>query len=204
MLEIPAAVQKAVQEETKGATIKGYTKEVENGKTTYEVETTVNGHTRDLIFDPAGKLLIAEEEVSISAVPAPVKAAFEARGKVLLVETVTKGTVAPLSAAALAALPPRSEAPEIVAKILEEARASGVELPRGQYEYLPARDGVAARYRMTFPVHATYPQLREFMDRTLVALPAVAVEGMRIERKAVGEPGVDAELRLSAFVRSEE
>jgi hypothetical protein len=117
---------------------------------------------------------------------------------------VAKGVAAPLSGSALAALPPRGEAPEIVAKILEEARASGVELPRGQYEYLPARDGVAARYRMTFPVHATYPQLREFMDRTLVALPAVAVEGMRIERKAVGEEGVDAELRLSAYVRSDE
>jgi hypothetical protein len=117
---------------------------------------------------------------------------------------VAKGAVAPLSGSALAALPPRSEAPEIVAKILEEARAAGVELPRGQYEYLPARDGVAARYRMTFPVHATYPQLREFMDRTLVALPAVAVEGMRIERKAVGDAGVDAELRLSAYVRSDQ
>jgi hypothetical protein len=117
---------------------------------------------------------------------------------------VAKGAVAPLSGAALAALPSRGEAPEIVAKILEEARASGVELPRGQYEYLPARDGVAARYRMTFPVHATYPQLREFMDRTLVALPAVAVEGMRVERKTVGDPGVDAELRLSAYVRSDD
>jgi hypothetical protein len=117
---------------------------------------------------------------------------------------VTSGAGAPLPGAVLAALPPRGEAPEIVAKILEEARASGVELPRGQYEYLPARDGVAARYRMTFPVHATYPQLREFMDRTLVALPAVAVEGMRIERKTVGDPGVDAELRLSAYVRSDE
>jgi hypothetical protein len=117
---------------------------------------------------------------------------------------VAKGVGAPLSGAVLAALPPRGDAPEIVAKILEEARASGVELPRGQYEYLPARDGVAARYRMTFPVHATYPQLREFMDRTLVALPAVAVEGMRIERKTVGDPGVDAELRLSAYVRSDE
>jgi hypothetical protein len=117
---------------------------------------------------------------------------------------VTNGAVAPLSGAVLAALPPRGEAPEIVAKILEEARAAGVDLPRGQYEYLPARDGVAARYRMTFPVHATYPQLREFMDRTLVALPAVAVEGMRIERKAVGDLGVDAELRLSAYVRSDE
>ncbi len=109
----------------------------------------------------------------------------------------------PLSGSVLSALPPRGEAPEIVAKILEEARASGVDLPRGQYEFVPARDGIAARYQMTFPVHATYPQLREFMDRTLVALPAVAVEGMRIERKAVGEEGVDAELKFSAFVRSD-
>ena len=109
------------------------------------------------------------------------------RGQLAQLAPVTKGALAPLSGSALAALPPRGEAPDIVAKILEEARASGVELPRGQYEYVPARDGVAARYRMTFPVHATYPQLREFMDRTLVALPAVAVEGMRIERKAVGD-----------------
>ena len=112
--------------------------------------------------------------------------------------------VTPLSASMLAALPPRGQAPEIVAKILEEARASGVELPRGQYEYVPARDGVAARYRMTFPVRASYPKLREFMDRTLVALPAVAVEGLRIERKAVGDDSVDAELKLSAYVRSDE
>ena len=117
---------------------------------------------------------------------------------------VAKGAaVAPVLGSMLAALPPRAEAPEIVAKILEEARASGVELPRGQYEYVPARDGVAARYRMTFPVHASYPQLREFMDRTLVALPAVAVEGLRIERKAVGDDSVDAELKLSADVRSD-
>lgn len=89
--DLPPAVAKAVQDETKGATIKGYSKEVENGKTMYEVETTVNGHTRDLLFDPAGKLVTTEEQVELNSVPAPVKAAFEAKGKVLLVETVTTG-----------------------------------------------------------------------------------------------------------------
>ena len=127
------------------------------------------------------------------------------KGQLAHLTPLAKGAaVSPLSGSMLAALPPRGEAPEIVAKILEEARASGVELPRGQYEYVPARDGVAARYRMSFPVHATYPQLREFMDRTLVALPAVAVEGLRIERKTVGDNSVDAELKLSAYVRSDE
>jgi hypothetical protein len=118
---------------------------------------------------------------------------------------LTKGAAAaPSAATMLAALPPRGDAPNVVAKILEEARASGVELPRGQYEYIPARDGVAARYRMTFPVNASYPKIREFMDRTLLALPAVAVEGLRIERKNVGDGTVEAELKLDAYVRSEE
>jgi uncharacterized membrane protein YkoI len=89
--DLPPAVATAVQEETKGATIKGYSKEVENGKTRYEVETTVNGHARDLLFDAAGKLVTTEEAVALNSVPAPVQAAFEAKGKVLLVEAVTTG-----------------------------------------------------------------------------------------------------------------
>ena len=103
----------------------------------------------------------------------------------------------------LAALPKRDDAPTVVGKVFAQAAAAGVELSRGQYEFVPSRDGVAARYRMTFPVHTTYPKLRDFMDRTLIALPAVAIEGLRVERKKVGDEEVDAELKLSAYVRSE-
>lgn len=103
----------------------------------------------------------------------------------------------------LAALPQRDDAPTVVGKVFAQAAAAGVELSRGQYEFVPSRDGVAARYRMTFPVRTTYPKLRDFMDRTLIALPAVAVEGLRIERKSVGDEQIDAELKLSAYVRSE-
>jgi hypothetical protein len=106
--------------------------------------------------------------------------------------------------APLATLPARGAAPAVVAKILEEAQASGVQLQRGEYEFIPARDGLAARYRMNFPVKTSYPKLRVFMDRTLVALPAVAVEGLRLERKSVGEDAIDGELKLSVFVRSDE
>ncbi len=93
--DLPAAVQKAVDEQTKGAEIVGYTKEVEKGKTEYEVETKVNGHTRDLLFDPAGKLIVAEEETPIDKIPAAAKATIEKKagdGKITIVETLTKGT----------------------------------------------------------------------------------------------------------------
>lgn len=91
MKDLPPAVQKAVQEETKGAKIVGVAKEIENGRTMYEIETIVNGHTRDLIFDAAGRLDVAEEAVDVSALPPAVRAAFEASGKIVRAEIVTKG-----------------------------------------------------------------------------------------------------------------
>jgi uncharacterized membrane protein YkoI len=91
MKDLPPAVQKAVQEETKGAVLKGLAKETENGKTYYEAETTVNGHARDLLFDTAGKLVEVEEEIAMDAAPAAVQSALKGKGKVLMLESVKKG-----------------------------------------------------------------------------------------------------------------
>lgn len=106
--------------------------------------------------------------------------------------------------ALVATLPARASVPELMERILAQADVAGVELQRGQYEYVALRDGVAAHYRIRLPVHTTYPQLRRFIDGTLATLPAVAVAGLRIERKSIGEDAVDAELELAAFVRSSE
>ncbi len=93
--DLPAPVQKAVAaEQGKGATVRGFTKEVENGKTEYEAELSVNGHAKDIAYDAAGTVLSVEEEVAIDAIPAPARAAIEkaaAGGKVNKVETVTEG-----------------------------------------------------------------------------------------------------------------
>jgi uncharacterized membrane protein YkoI len=93
MTDLPPAVQKAVQEETKGAVLKGLAKETESGKTYYEAETTVNGHARDLLFDTAGKLVEVEEEMAMDAAPAAVQSALKGKGKgkVLMLESVKKG-----------------------------------------------------------------------------------------------------------------
>jgi uncharacterized membrane protein YkoI len=95
MEDLPPAVQAAVKEQTKNATLVGLSKEVEKGKTMYEVETKVNGKTRDLLLDPSGKVLSVEEEVDINSIPAAAKAAIEkktAGGKIKRVETVTEGS----------------------------------------------------------------------------------------------------------------
>ena len=92
--DLPPAAQKTVQEQLKGAQFKGLSQETENGKTAYELETTVNGKTRDTLIDANGAILEVEEATTLDAIPAPARAAIEkaaAGGKIRTVETVTKG-----------------------------------------------------------------------------------------------------------------
>jgi hypothetical protein len=96
MKDLPPAVQKTVQEQTRTAKLRGLAKEVENGKTYYEAETTVNGKSRDILIDPDGTVVEVEEATTLAAIPEPARKAFQqqagAAGKVLRVETVTKGS----------------------------------------------------------------------------------------------------------------
>jgi len=92
--DLPPAVEKAVAGVSKGATIKGFNQETENGKTAYEVEMTVNGHSKDVLMDASGTVLEVEEEVALDSLSADVKAgltAIAAGGKILKVESLTKG-----------------------------------------------------------------------------------------------------------------
>src|SRR6202051_975377 len=76
MEDLPAVVQAAVKQQSQGATIKGLAKETEKGKTTYEVELTVNGHGKDVSFDPTGKVVSVEEEMVLDSIPAPARDAI--------------------------------------------------------------------------------------------------------------------------------
>jgi hypothetical protein len=91
MKDLPSAVRDTVQRETKDATLKGLAKETEAGKTFYEVETEVNGHSRDLLCDASGEVVEVEEETAADTAPSAVKAALEKRGRIVRLETVTKG-----------------------------------------------------------------------------------------------------------------
>ena len=94
MQNLPPAVQKAVQEHSQAATIRGLAKEVENGKTLYEAELLIEGRTRDITFDSEGTVVSLEQEVPIESLPAPARDAIrKAAGtrKVLMLESVTAG-----------------------------------------------------------------------------------------------------------------
>ncbi len=91
--ELPVAVQKTAQEQRKGAVIKRYVKDNEDGKPEYEVEMTIDGHSKDVSIAPDGKLLEVEEQVKLDALPAAVRQGLEkkaSKGTIGKVESITK------------------------------------------------------------------------------------------------------------------
>jgi hypothetical protein len=93
--DLPPAVEKTVTEQSQGATIKGFTTEVDKGKRLYEVELTVNGRSKDISMDKDGKIVEVEEEVAMDSLSPEVKAGLTkaaGSGTVTKVETLTKGS----------------------------------------------------------------------------------------------------------------
>src|ERR1700759_1799038 len=91
--DLPAAVQKTADAQSEGAKVLGYAKDVENGKTEYEVQMLVDGHTKDVTIDPEGNLLEVEEQVEPNSLSSPVLKGLAARatkGKITKIESLTK------------------------------------------------------------------------------------------------------------------
>jgi hypothetical protein len=95
--QVPAVVQNAAKQQSKGATIRGYSQDTEGGQLEYEVEMTLDGHSKDVSFGPDGRLLEIEEQVETSALPSNVQSGLKAKagqGKITKIESITKhGTI---------------------------------------------------------------------------------------------------------------
>src|SRR5258707_15498887 len=71
--QLPPAVEKTVAEQSQGATIKGFSTEIEKGKRVYEAEMTINGHGKDILIDSKGNVIEIEEEVAMDSLSQVVK-----------------------------------------------------------------------------------------------------------------------------------
>ncbi len=90
---LPPAVEAAVAEQAKGATLKGLSKDTEHGKVLYEVELSVDGRARSVTIDAQGKVLEVEEDVPLAALSAAVTQALTAgagTGTIRTVASLTK------------------------------------------------------------------------------------------------------------------
>jgi hypothetical protein len=95
--DLPAAVQKIADQQSRGATVRGYTSDTEDGQLEYEVEMISNGHSKDVSIAPDGRLLEIEEQVNLASLSPDVKSGLQSKagkGRITKVESITKhGTI---------------------------------------------------------------------------------------------------------------
>ena len=96
--------------------------------------------------------------------------------------------------------PPADRLTEELERLHRMGRAAGLDLAQGEYRLERRASGLWA-YRITLPVRGSYPQLREFLGALLKDMPIASVEALRFERKRAAETRLDAQVRVTLYVR---
>jgi hypothetical protein len=99
------------------------------------------------------------------------------------------------------ALPTRAQIPALLGVVLIQATESGIVLEQGKYTFSPATPNRLARYTLEFPLKGDYGHIRNFINKSLVAIPALGLDKLHVERKNVGDTLVSADVGFVIYLR---
>jgi Tfp pilus assembly protein PilO len=105
-------------------------------------------------------------------------------------------------AAAIHALPARTDMPAILRQLFDEAARAQLAVDTAKYEFNATKGSGVVRYQIAFPVTGPYPQIRAFLDATLATIPVVALRDLTLDRKSIGDGNVEAQIRMTVYTRS--
>jgi hypothetical protein len=74
--------------------------------------------------------------------------------------------------------------------------ATGVQLKSANYRTQKTA-GRIVRYEMVLPIAGSYPQIRDFLKRSLAEIPVMSVDQLTLKRETRNDGAVQAELRLT-------
>jgi Tfp pilus assembly protein PilO len=90
----------------------------------------------------------------------------------------------------------REEPSDWLAKLYAIGAATGVQLKSASYR-TQATSGRIVRYEIVLPVSGSYPQIRDFLKRSLAEIPVMSVDQLALKRETRNDAAVQAELRLT-------
>lgn len=99
--------------------------------------------------------------------------------------------------------PPIGELSDQLEQLYALARDAKLELRQGEYR-LEGRGPALTAYRITLPVRGDYTQVRDFVGAVLSEMRIASVDGLRFERKKVGEAQLEAQVRLTIHFRPQD
>lgn len=91
-------------------------------------------------------------------------------------------------------------APDVLEKLYAAAADAGIALEQGEYRPETAKGDKLDRYQITLPVTGSYPQIRKFIARLLVDLPAISLDGVSFQRQKIGDAQVESQIKLTLYL----
>jgi len=89
---------------------------------------------------------------------------------------------------------------EVVRQLHRNARAAGLQFERGDYR--PQRDasGKVLRYQIMLPLLGNYPKVRRFLEKSMDAEPALALDGIAFQKQN-SRGRLETQVHFTLFVR---
>jgi len=84
--------------------------------------------------------------------------------------------------------------------IHDSGKATGLAFKRIEYRMLEERRSGLRQYQITMPVSSSYPSIRQFTSRALSRMPSLSLDHIHFQRKKIGDPAIEAELRFTLFL----
>jgi hypothetical protein len=99
-----------------------------------------------------------------------------------------------------AALARPANAPDLLRRLHRAARDQGLMLDQAEYRPLPDPEGKLTRYQILLPAKGTYPEVRRFLVQASGDVPGLAVDSINFQRQQIGDPVVEAQIKLTLFL----
>lgn len=96
--------------------------------------------------------------------------------------------------------PSANKLPDLLEKVFAAANGQGLQLAQGEYRTLSDSAGGLTQFQVTLPVHGSYPQIRKFVDVAMAEVPALSLDSIQFDRQKVGDPTLDAKVKLTLYL----
>jgi Tfp pilus assembly protein PilO len=90
----------------------------------------------------------------------------------------------------------REDPSDWLAKLYGIGAATGVQLKSANYR-TQGTAGRIVRYEIVLPVSGSYPQIRDFLKRSLAEIPVLSIDQISLKRETRNDGAIQAELRLT-------
>lgn len=84
--------------------------------------------------------------------------------------------------------------------LFDIAQKNGMRLGSANYRFAADPHSRLTTWQIALPVKATYPQVRQFIEQLLLAIPFASLDELRFKRDAISSPMLEVQLRFSLYL----